>query len=119
MPSTPTRRSAFALALITLFTATTACEKAPAKAFVPPPAQVGIVTVAPATIPEAYEFVGQVSPFRRVEVRSRVEGIITEAGTTEDGKRFENARRFTDTWKLRDGQWKAVSSVAEPLEANE
>ena len=58
MPSTPTRRSAFALALITLFTATTACEKAPAKAFVPPPAQVGIVTVAPATIPEAYEFVG-------------------------------------------------------------
>jgi len=83
MPSTPTRRSAFALALITLFTATTACEKAPAKAFVPPPAQVGIVTVAPATIPEAYEFVGQVSPFRRVEVRSRVEGIITERPFTE------------------------------------
>ena len=83
MPSSPTRRSAFALALITLFTATTACDKAPAKAFVPPPAQVGIVTVAPATIPEAYEFVGQVSPFRRVEVRSRVEGIITERPFTE------------------------------------
>jgi len=41
------------------------------------------VTVAPATIPEPYEFVGQVSPFRRVEVRSRVEGIITERPFTE------------------------------------
>ena len=83
MPSTPARRSAFALALITLFAVTTACEKAPAKAFVPPPTQVGVVTVAPATIAEAYEFVGQVSPFRRVEVRSRVEGIITERPFTE------------------------------------
>jgi membrane fusion protein (multidrug efflux system) len=83
MPSSPTRRSAFALALITLFAATSACNKAPAKAFVPPPTQVGIVTIAPTTIPEAYEFVGQVSPFRRVEVRSRVEGIITERPFTE------------------------------------
>ncbi len=83
MPSSPTRRSAFALALITLFATTTACNKAPAKAFVPPPTQVGIVTIAPTTIPEAYEFVGQVSPFRRVEVRSRVEGIITERPFTE------------------------------------
>jgi membrane fusion protein (multidrug efflux system) len=83
MPSSPTRRSAFALALITLLSVTTACTKAPAKAFVPPPTQVGVVTIAPTTIPEAYEFVGQVSPFRRVEVRSRVEGIITERPFTE------------------------------------
>jgi len=75
MPSSPTRRIAFALALLS---GSTACDKAPAKAVVPPPAQVGIVTVAPATIREAYEFVGQVSPYRRVEVRSRVEGLITE-----------------------------------------
>ena len=73
MPSSPTRRAAFAL--VALFAA---CDKAPAKPFVPPPAQVGIVTVAPTNIAEAYEFVGQVSPFRRVEVRSRVEGIVTE-----------------------------------------
>jgi membrane fusion protein (multidrug efflux system) len=56
----------------------TACKKAPAAAFVPPPAQVGVIAVAATTIPESYEFVGQVSPFRRVEVRSRVEGIVTE-----------------------------------------
>ena len=66
------RRAAFAL--VALFAA---CDKAPAKPFVPPPAQVGIVTVAPTNIAEAYEFVGQVSPYRRVEVRSRVEGIVT------------------------------------------
>jgi len=72
MSSSPTRRAAFAL--VALFAA---CDKAPAKPFVPPPAQVGVVTVAPTNIAEAYEFVGQVSPYRRVEVRSRVEGIVT------------------------------------------
>ena len=86
MPSLPTRRSAFALAALTLLTpfiGSTACKKGQPQAFVPPPAQVGVVTVTPATIREAYEFVGQVSPYRRVEVRSRVEGIITERPFTE------------------------------------
>ena len=49
----------------------------------PPPPQVGVVTVALATIPESYDFVGQVQPFRRVEVRSRVEGIVVERPFTE------------------------------------
>jgi membrane fusion protein (multidrug efflux system) len=81
MHSSPTRVIAFAFAL--LLTGSVACTKEQAKAFVPPPAQVGVITVEPTTIPEAYEFVGQVSPFRRVEVRSRVEGIITERPFTE------------------------------------
>jgi membrane fusion protein, multidrug efflux system len=72
-------RSAFVILLIGT---AAACGK-PAKPFTPPPAQVGIVTVAPASIPEAFEFVGQVAPFRRVEVRSRVEGIVTERPFTE------------------------------------
>src|SRR5947199_6613195 len=55
-----------------------ACNSAPAKTPAPPPSQVGIVTVAATSIPETYEFVGQVSPYRRVEVRSRVEGIVTD-----------------------------------------
>jgi membrane fusion protein (multidrug efflux system) len=86
MPSSYTRRGAFALALLTLlapFLGPAACSNGQPQAFVPPPAQVGVVTVAPATIHEAYEFVGQVSPYRRVEVRSRVEGIITERPFTE------------------------------------
>jgi membrane fusion protein (multidrug efflux system) len=68
---------------LALSLATTACEKPPAKPFVPPPAQVGVITIAPTTIAEAYEFVGQVAPYRRVEVRSRVEGIVTDRPFTE------------------------------------
>ncbi len=49
----------------------------------PPPAQVGIVTVTPATIAEPYELGAQVQPYRRVEVRARVEGIIVERPFTE------------------------------------
>ena len=60
-----------------------ACEHAAATPFVPPPAQVGVLTVAPASLAEPYEFVGQVEPFRRVEVRSRVEGIVVDRPFTE------------------------------------
>ena len=38
-----------------------------------PPAEVAVLTVRPATVPETFEFPGQVEPYRRVEVRSRVE----------------------------------------------
>jgi membrane fusion protein (multidrug efflux system) len=43
-----------------------------------PPTEVSVVTVEPATVPETFEFPGQVEPYRRVEVRSRVEGIVEE-----------------------------------------
>ena len=43
-----------------------------------PPAEVSVVTVQPATVPEAFDFPGQVEAYRRVEVRSRVEGIVEE-----------------------------------------
>ncbi|HEV8448258.1 MAG TPA: efflux RND transporter periplasmic adaptor subunit [Gemmatimonadaceae bacterium] len=49
----------------------------------PPPPQVGIVTVSPTTIAEPYELGAQVQPYRRVEVRARVEGIIVERPFTE------------------------------------
>lgn len=48
-----------------------------------PPAEVGIVTVQPQTLTQSYDLVGQVEPSRRVEVRSRVEGIILERPFTE------------------------------------
>src|SRR5215470_10804632 len=50
---------------------------------VPPPAQVGVVTVTPANIAEPYELGAQVQPYRRVEARARVEGIIVDRPFTE------------------------------------
>lgn len=49
----------------------------------PPPAEVGVVAVAPRTLPLSYEFVGEVQPTRRVEVRARVDGIIEARPFTE------------------------------------
>ena len=39
-----------------------------------------------------------------------VTGVATESGVTEDGRKFDVARRFTNTWKLRDGRWQCVAS---------
>jgi membrane fusion protein (multidrug efflux system) len=82
MRSSPTRRTGFVVSLI-VFLAASACKESAPGAFKPPPAQVGIVTVQPERISEQFEFVGQVEPFRRVEVRSRVDGIVTARPFTE------------------------------------
>ena len=55
----------------------TACGKPAARGGFPP-AEVSIVTVTPQSVPVSYEFSAQVVPYRRVEVRSRVEGLILE-----------------------------------------
>lgn len=64
-----------------------ACDNAPPAGapagMAPPPAEVGVVTVATASVPLTYEFSAQVVPYRRVEVRPRVEGIIEERPFTE------------------------------------
>ncbi|MFN2507786.1 MAG: nuclear transport factor 2 family protein [Chthoniobacterales bacterium] len=41
-----------------------------------------------------------------------VTGTATETGTTKSGKRFTNRRRFTDTWRQRNGKWQCVASQA-------
>lgn len=78
------RNTIAALAAVSL----AACNKAPtagppAGAGAPPPSEVAIVTVAAASVPLSYEFSAQVVPYRRVEVRPRVEGIIEERPFTE------------------------------------
>ena len=60
-----------------------ACSRSDATPSAPPPAEVGIVTVEPRTLPLGYEFVGEVQPIKRVEVRSRVDGIIEARPFTE------------------------------------
>jgi ketosteroid isomerase-like protein len=39
-----------------------------------------------------------------------VTGIATEAGVTDDGRKFQVSRRFTDTWRQRNGRWQCVAS---------
>ena len=39
-----------------------------------------------------------------------VTGIARETGTTPDGARFTNSRRFTDTWVKRNGKWRCIAS---------
>lgn len=75
------RRRAHALAASLLGVFAAACSKSspppPQQQSAPPP-QVGVVSVAPATVAEPYELGAQVQPYRRVEVRSRVEGIVID-----------------------------------------
>jgi membrane fusion protein (multidrug efflux system) len=59
-----------------------ACKKsAPPKA--PPPPEVSVVDVAPHRVPTTYEFTGEVWPYRRVEVRARIDGVIEARPFTE------------------------------------
>src|SRR6266567_4480643 len=46
----------------------------------------------------------------RVMNKSVVIGTAHEKGTTKDGKPFDRAFRFTDTWMQRGGQWQCVAS---------
>ncbi len=60
-----------------------ACSNGDATPPAPPPAEVGVVTVEPRTLPLEYEFVGEVEAIKRVEVRPRVDGVIEERPFTE------------------------------------
>lgn len=51
--------------------------------FTMPPAQVGVVTVTPHAVPTPYTFAGQIEAYRRVEVRSRDDGVILARPFTE------------------------------------
>ncbi|HEX7545673.1 MAG TPA: efflux RND transporter periplasmic adaptor subunit [Gemmatimonadaceae bacterium] len=76
-------RRGFTCVAATALVLSAACGRgaAPPRSF--PPAEVGIVTVAPQTLPQTYDLVGQVEPSRRTEVRARVEGVILERPFTE------------------------------------
>jgi membrane fusion protein (multidrug efflux system) len=67
-----------------------ACKKDAAPP-APPPPEVAVVQVEPRRVPTSYEFTGEVQPYRRVEVRARVDGVI-------------EARPFTEGSIVRPGQ---------------
>jgi membrane fusion protein, multidrug efflux system len=68
----------------------TGCKKNAAPP-APPPPEVAVVSVQPQRLPTAFEFTGEVEPYRRVEVRSRIDGII-------------EARPFTEGSVVKPGQ---------------
>jgi membrane fusion protein, multidrug efflux system len=49
----------------------------------PPPPEVAVVQLEPRRVPTTYEFTGEVQPYRRVEVRARVDGVIEARPFTE------------------------------------
>jgi membrane fusion protein, multidrug efflux system len=57
----------------------------------PPPPEVAVVQVQPERLPTTFEFTGEVQPYRRVEVRARIDGII-------------EARPFTEGSVVKPGQ---------------
>ncbi|HEX5385721.1 MAG TPA: efflux RND transporter periplasmic adaptor subunit [Gemmatimonadales bacterium] len=67
--------------LLALLVASSCKHAAPPQA--PPPPEVAVVTLAPRPVPESYEFTGEVQPYRRVEVRARIDGVIEARPFTE------------------------------------
>jgi membrane fusion protein, multidrug efflux system len=59
-----------------------ACKKNSAPP-APPPPEVAVVQVRPARLPTSFDITGEVQPYRRVEVRARVEGVIESRPFTE------------------------------------
>jgi len=71
------------LSAAVLAVAMAACKQSNATPPAPPPAEVGVITVEGRTLPLSYEFVGEVQPIKRVEVRARVDGVIESRPFTE------------------------------------
>jgi membrane fusion protein, multidrug efflux system len=120
------RRRARAIAAAVIVLAG-ACKQDPAPQ-APPPPEVAVVQVEPRRVPTSYEFTGEVAPYRRVEVRARVDGVIearpfTEGSTVKPGQvlyrldrvrpaaayrsalaRYQNAKRTLDRLQPLLGQ---------------
>jgi len=79
-------RVATNLSIIVTVALVTACGRAPEGGFHGfPPAAVTTLVVQPRTLPVAYEYVGQTTGSKEVEVRARVTGILEKRLYTEGG----------------------------------
>ncbi|MEO8676192.1 MAG: efflux RND transporter periplasmic adaptor subunit, partial [Casimicrobiaceae bacterium] len=88
------RRAAFAASVLAL-SILAACDK-PQQGGFPgmPPAQVTTITVEPKTLPVSYEYVGQTTGSKEVEVRARVTGILEQKYFQEGAAVKQGQRLF-------------------------
>jgi membrane fusion protein (multidrug efflux system) len=106
-----------ALAMIALtasLAATAGCKKSSAPP-PPPPPEVAVVSVQPQRLPTSFEFTGEVQPYRRVEVRARVDGIIearpfTEGSVVKPGQVLYRLDRVTPEAQYRTAEARAENA---------
>ena len=80
-----------------------------------PPAQVTTMTVEPKTIPVSYEYVGQTTGSKEVEVRARVTGILEQKYFQEGAAVKQGQRLFGIDPKPLEAQ--AAAAEAEVVRA--
>ena len=100
-----------------------ACRKNPPPQ-TPPPPEVAVVQVEPRRVPTSFEFTGEVQPYRRVEVRARVDAIVLHPPdeSVAPGMRTvlfpDEMQQLTGIW--RGNVWPVVVSAykqGEPIDA--
>jgi membrane fusion protein (multidrug efflux system) len=74
-----------------------------------PPAEVGVVTVQPKSVPAPFEYTGQVAGSREVEVRARVTGILLSRNFTEGG----HVKKGQSLYTIDPAPFKAALARAE------
>ncbi len=60
-----------------------------------PPPEVSVITIAPQTLPQSFEYTGQTAGSREVEVRARVTGILQKRGYAEGGRVAQGQSLYT------------------------
>jgi len=102
----------FAAVIATAMFTATACrgeETAKASAGPPPPAQVGVITLAPQAVTLTKELPGRTSALRVAEVRARVNGIVQKRLFTEGADVKENEPLF----RIDPGPYQAALESAQ------
>jgi membrane fusion protein, multidrug efflux system len=91
-----------------------ACKKNAAPP-APPPPEVAVVQVQAQRLPTSFEFTGEVQPYRRVEVRARVDGVIesrpfTEGSVVKPGQVLYRLDRVTPEAQYRTAEARAENA---------
>jgi membrane fusion protein, multidrug efflux system len=113
MTSARARALGISVAAATLSVAAGCKKNAPPPA--PPPPEVAVVQVQPGRLPTAFDFTGEVQPYRRVEVRARVDGVIesrpfTEGSVVKPGQVLYRLDRVTSGAQYRTAQARAENA---------